>query len=327
MTTPNTLITLGEPAGIGPDLMVQLAQRSDLPPCIVIGNSDCLQARAKQLGLALQLKTHDISTPLTKTHRPGLLFIHNVPLPHAVTPGTLDSAHAKHVVACLEIATQACLSQQAKAMVTGPIHKAHLQQAGYTFSGHTEFLAQFCHCPDVVMFFHAPLLKMALVTTHIPLHKVSSAITEQRLRTTIAQTHAYLQSQLRVPHPRISVCGLNPHAGESGHMGTEELDTIIPTLTAMRAEGYTLQGPIPACTAFTPDQRECTDAYVCMYHDQGLGPLKALCFDSAVNVTLGLPFLRTSPDHGTALSLAGKPGIQSTSMLAAIQLAATHQSI
>lgn len=316
-----TLITLGEPAGIGPDLMVLLAQRDDLPPCTIIGDGDCLLARAKCHGIPLTLHTHDLHAPFTTPHRAGQLYLHHVPLGGTSIPGQLCLDHADHVVQCLHIATTACLEQKAKALVTGPIHKAHLQQAGHAFNGHTEFLAQQCQCPDVVMFFHSPTINMALVTTHVPLSKVSENITCHRLQHTVTQTQRFLQTQLGLKQPRITVCGLNPHAGESGHIGTEEQSTITPTLDALRQQGYQLHGPIPACTAFTPDMRQQTDAYICMYHDQGLGVLKALCFDSAVNVSLGLPFLRTSPDHGTALNLAGKHGIQSTSMLAAIQLA------
>tara|TARA_A100001015_G_scaffold186405_1_gene207497 strand:+ start:1969 stop:2955 length:987 start_codon:yes stop_codon:yes gene_type:complete len=318
----HTLITLGEPAGIGPDLMAMLAQRADLPPCVVVGDADCLHDRAKVHGLPLKLIAHDPHATPTKPHQAGQLYIHHVPLGSPCTPGQLCLAHADQVVQCLTLATQACLKGHAKALVTGPIHKAQLQQAGHRFNGHTEFLAQQCHCPDLVMFFHAPLLNMALVTTHLPLQQVSQAVTRKRIEHTITQTQRFLQTQLGIQTPRISVCGLNPHAGESGHLGTEEQTTLAPTLEAMREKGFHLHGPLPACTAFTPHHREQSDAFVCMYHDQGLGVLKALCFDSAVHVTLGLPFMRTSPDHGTALNLAGKKGIVTTSMLAAIGLAA-----
>jgi 4-hydroxythreonine-4-phosphate dehydrogenase len=305
-------ITAGEPAGIGPDLIIQLAQLTEtrliaslLTNLVVIADPDLLQERAKQLQLPF----------------PEKLTIYPVSLAKKCTAGQLDPANANYVLQTLKIAAQGCLEKKFSAVVTAPVHKGIMSDAGFKFSGHTEFFAAYTKTDHVVMLMVANELRLALATTHLPLHKVASSITTELLINTLQILHDNLQHYFGIKNPNILVCGLNPHAGENGHLGDEEIKIIIPVLEQLRNKGLNLIGPVPADTAFLPKQLSRVDAVLTMYHDQGLPVLKYLGFDHAVNVTLGLPFIRTSVDHGTALSLAGTGKAEIGSLLAAIKLA------
>lgn len=315
--TPRIVLTPGEPAGIGPDLCVLLAQ--DHPPCdiAVVADPALLGERANQLGLPLQireLKDHEQSGPSAA----GCLDVIPVPLKNTTVAGCLDPNNAPYVLATLERAVTGCLSGEFDAMVTGPVQKSVINAAGIPFSGHTEWLAQRTGAPLPVMMLTCPGLRVALVTTHLPLKDVPKAITPERLRTTVEILHRELQSKYHLDQPRILVCGLNPHAGEDGHLGDEEIRVIRPVIQQLAAEGLNVFGPMPADTAFTPPQLEKCDVVLAMYHDQGLTVLKHKGFGDAVNVTLGLPLIRTSVDHGTALDLAGTGGIDPGSLRAAV---------
>jgi 4-hydroxythreonine-4-phosphate dehydrogenase len=314
---PCLLYTPGEPAGIGPDLIIQLAQQPIDLPIIVIGNKKLIEQRAQQLGLLITLRDwQEGVTPNVST-----LYIHDIPLPVRCETGKLNVTNASYVLACLQVAARLCLSHPEFALVTGPLHKGIINDAGIPFMGHTEYLAQLSHTPLPVMMLATTGLRVALVTTHLPLAKVAENITQQRVKDVLTILHADLKTKFNLLTPRITVCGLNPHAGESGHLGTEEIDIIIPVLEQLRAQGYQLSGPLPADTAFTPAIMSNTDAFLCMYHDQGLPVLKHVGFGNAINITLGLPFIRTSVDHGTALHLAGTGKADTGSLAAALALA------
>lgn len=314
------LYTPGEPAGIGPDLIIQLAQHDFALPIIIIANRQLLEQRAHQLDLPLSL--HDWQ-PNIELHSHSL-YIHDVSLPQQCIAGTLNSANAEYVLHCLRIATGLCLQQpQHYALVTGPLHKGIINDAGIPFTGHTEYLAELSHTPLPVMMLATTGLRVALVTTHLPLVNVAKQITQQRVSDCLQILYHDLKNKFGIASPRITVCGLNPHAGESGHLGTEEINVIIPVMDTLRAQGYQLTGPVPADTAFTPALMANSDAYLCMYHDQGLPVLKHIGFGNAINITLGLPFIRTSVDHGTALHLAGSGHAETSSLQAAIALATT----
>lgn len=321
-------LTAGEPAGIGPDLCVILAQQAQPYPLIAISNAELLQQRAQQLQLPLQLlkvspqQWPDLPAPA------GCLYIWDTPLAAPVVAGQLNTANAPHVLEILTRAGQGCLDGHFAAMITAPVHKGVINQAGVAFSGHTEFLQELTGCDRVVMMLATQGLRVALVTTHLPLSAVAAAITPQRLESVIRILHTDLQQKFGIAQPNILVCGLNPHAGEDGHLGREELDIIIPLLQRLRAEGMQLSNPLPADTLFTPKNLEQADAVLAMYHDQGLPVLKYKGFGAAVNITLGMPIIRTSVDHGTALDLAGSGNIDSgslhTALLTAYQMAAKH---
>lgn len=302
----NTLaVTLGEPAGIGPDIVAQaLAAYPDLP-LVIFGDHELLAARAEQVGLTI---AHSIRG-------------RHIPLSAPCQAGILNSRNAAYVLACLTEAATACLRQEFHALVTGPVHKGVINQAGVPFSGHTEFLAKLTGSTLPVMLLTAPALRVALLTTHLPLAEVSAAITAERLTLTIKIIHQDLQNRFGLPEPRIGVCGLNPHAGENGYLGREEIDIMAPALAELRSNGLTVHGPLPADTAFTPAVLAQCDVILAMYHDQGLPVIKAQYFSSAVNVTLGLPIIRTSVDHGAALELAGTGKADYSNLLAAIKLA------
>ena len=293
-------VTPGEPAGIGPDLLITLAQSGFTGGVIAIADPDLLRARARVLGLPL-----DILPPERLPSPAGGLRVLPVALAVPATPGRLDPANAPYVIATLKAAVEACNSGLADALVTGPVHKGVINDAGIPFTGHTEFLAAATHTPRVVMMLATPGLRVALATTHLPLRAVSDHITRESLDEVLRILHGDLQRHFGIRAPRILVAGLNPHAGEGGHLGREEIDIIIPCLEALRAEGMHLVGPLPADTLFTPHQLQGADAVLAMYHDQGLPVLKYKGFGQAVNITLGLPIIRTSVDHGTALDLAG----------------------
>ncbi len=293
-------ITLGEPAGIGLELISQL--RSELLDCVLVGDRQLI------------LKT---LPDFNNAH------IHHVPLKVPVQPGTLNKANAEYVLATINAATEGCLSGRYQAMVTNPVHKGIINDAGIVFSGHTEYLAQLTNTPHVVMMLLNDVMRVALVTTHLPLKQVAEHITAENITRVIKIVVADLEHKLAIAKPHIAVCGLNPHAGEGGHLGHEEIDIIIPTLEKLRQQGYHLTGPLPADTLFTPDRVKNYDAIIAMYHDQGLAPLKYAGFGRSVNITLGLPIIRTSVDHGTALDIVGKGIADAGSLRAAIKLART----
>ncbi len=320
---PRIAITSGEPAGIGPDITLLLAQQ-DLPAqLIVFADPALLAQRAKQLGLSIELQVTSLSALETLHPRPrvGSLLVIPVALAQPVIPGQLNPANAHYVLTLLTQACQACVDHKVTALVTAPIHKGVINDAGIPFTGHTEFLAQHTGVKQVVMMLATPQLRVALVTTHLPLAQVSAAITPQRLETVIRILQTDLITKFHCPHPRISVCGLNPHAGEGGHLGTEEITVINPVLDKLRAEGMDLIGPLPADTAFLPSSLIGVDVVLTMYHDQGLPVLKAQGFGNAVNLTLGLPIIRTSVGHGTALELAGTGRASCNSLRQAVQMA------
>ena len=296
-------ITPGEPAGIGPDLCVQLAQQANDSELIAIADPLLLEQRANQLNLPLTLTEFDSdSKPVPQ--QPGGLKVLPVALKTLSSAGQLDSANAPYILDTLRIAVEACLNGSVSALVTGPVHKGVINDAGIPFTGHTEYLAGLVSA-DPVMMLATSGLRVALATTHLPLSAVSDAITQETLEKVIRILHQDLQLCFGIAQPRILVCGLNPHAGENGYLGEEEIYIITPTLDRLRSEGMNLNGPLPADTLFTPKYLEQADAVLAMYHDQGLPVLKHLGFGRAVNITLGLPFIRTSVDHGTALELAG----------------------
>lgn len=314
-------ITVGEPAGIGPDLVITLAQR--LLPChaVLVGDPDLLKERAKLLGLPLVVNEYLAGKPCHKPREPGTLSVLPVSLNRAVKPGKPDKANAAYVLDCLEKAVAGCLRKEFTAMVTGPVHKATINDAGYAFSGHTEFIASRCDNAFPVMMLMNSSLRVALVTTHVPLVGVGEMITKARLEKVISIVAADLRAKFNIPRPRLLVCGLNPHAGEQGYLGSEETEIIEPVLESLRGKGIDLTGPVAADTAFTADSLKGIDAVITMYHDQGLPVLKAQGFGAIVNITLGLPIIRTSVDHGTAFTLAGTGKAKVDSFLAAIQCA------
>ena len=303
-------ITAGEPAGIGPELCLRLAP---LPsgPLVIVADRALLQARAHTIGKVCEWPVYDPS-------QPAPISILDTPLGTAARCGVLDRANAEYVLETLRIATLGCVRGEFAALVTGPVHKGIINDAGIKFSGHTEYLAEITGSELPVMMLTTPGLRVALVTTHLPLSEVSKAITEPRLSKVIEVLSRDLQRRYRIARPRIAVCGLNPHAGEGGHLGDEELKVIIPVLEKLRSEHLTLIGPLPADTAFTPERLQQCDVVLAMYHDQGLPVLKHKGFHNAVNVTLGLPIIRTSVDHGTALDIAGRDIANQESLLSAI---------
>jgi 4-hydroxythreonine-4-phosphate dehydrogenase len=312
-------ITPGEPAGIGPDLLVEISQRHHEAELIAIADAHLLQRRALHLGKPLQIVSYDSNQPIGHS-TPGRIKVCSVPLSGEVTPGVLNPKNAEYVLQCLDLAVDACLTGEFAAMVTGPVQKSLINEAGIPFSGHTEYLANRSG-GDPVMLLATQGLRVALATTHLPLAEVSQAITQEGLVKVIRVLHEDLRRRFKIKSPRIYVCGLNPHAGEGGHLGREEIEVIIPVLENLRREGMELVGPLPADTLFTPGNIGEADAVLAMYHDQGLPVLKHLGFGRAVNITLGLPIIRTSVDHGTALPLAGTGKADPGSLNAAIQLA------
>ncbi len=318
--TARLLLTAGEPAGIGPDLCIQMAHRPQPHAWAVVGDRQLFTERAVHLGLPLKLIDAD-SQAGPERHRPGELWVHHLPLSNHVIPGKLDPANAPYVLQTLDWAVNACLDGRYQAMVTGPLHKGVINDAGIPFSGHTEYLAERTATPRPVMMLQTTGLRVALATTHLPLRAVADAITSESLHEVLGILQQDLARYLAKPHPRILVCGLNPHAGESGHLGREEIDVINPVITECQAAGWDVQGPLPADTVFVPKYLEHCDVVLAMYHDQGLPVLKHMGFGRAVNVTLGLPIIRTSVDHGTALELAGTGKAQVGSFEMAMQVA------
>lgn len=326
---PRLAFTPGEPAGIGPELCIQLAQQGLPAQIVAVADPQWLSETARRMGLPLQIESFDPQAP-ARLQRAGVLSVLPVPLVVPVTPGQLCAANGAYVLATLDAAVDGCLKGCFDALVTGPIHKGVINdylhsidpEAAKVFYGHTEYLAERSGGGLPVMMLATEGLRVALVTTHLPLAEVPAAITRERLHETLDILHADLQKDFGIAQPRILVCGLNPHAGEDGHLGREEIDVIIPVLEERRRCGWQLLGPLPADTLFTPDNLARADAVLAMYHDQGLPVLKHQGFGRAVNITLGLPLIRTSVDHGTALELVGTGRARTDSLILAVDLAA-----
>ncbi|POP41283.1 4-hydroxythreonine-4-phosphate dehydrogenase PdxA [Superficieibacter electus] len=313
-------ITPGEPAGIGPDLVVQLAQRDWPVELVVCADATLLTDRAAMLGLPLSLLPYSPSKP-AQAQRAGTLTLLPVALRAPAIAGQLSVENGHYVVETLARACDGCLNNEFAALITGPVHKGVINDAGIPFTGHTEFFEARAQAEKVVMMLATEAMRVAVATTHLPLRDVADAITPDLLREVITILHGDLQSKFGIKHPHVLVCGLNPHAGEGGHMGTEEIDILIPVLEEMRAKGMNLSGPLPADTLFQPKYLDNADTVLAMYHDQGLPVLKYQGFGRGVNITLGLPFIRTSVDHGTALELAGQGKADVGSFITALNLA------
>lgn len=316
---PRLAVTAGEPAGIGPELVAKLATRAFGAELVAIGDRAVLREAAARAGVALELVDFDHAAE-PRAHRPGRIACVDVPVAAPVTPGRVDARNARHVLAMLAAAADGCVDGRYDGIVTAPVHKGVVNDGGVEFTGHTEFFAERAG-REVVMLLAAPGLRVALATTHLPIARVPSALTRVRLTRDLAILLDQLAARFGLARPRIAVLGLNPHAGEGGYLGREEIDTIAPVCEALRRDGHDVVGPLSADTAFVPALRQRFDAYFAMYHDQGLPVLKALCFGDSVNVTLGLPYVRTSVDHGVALDLAGGNAADASSLVAATTLA------
>lgn len=312
-------VTPGEPAGIGPDLCLQLAGQTWPVQLVMFADRNMLAERAQVLGLNVSLT--DIEQAGNRLAKQGELFVQHIPAAASVTAGQLDAANGTYVVETLRQACNANMRDEYQAVVTGPVHKGIINKGGISFSGHTEFFATESNTAQVVMMLATEGLRVTLATTHIPLAYVSRAITPERLTSILRIVHQDMRSKFGIEQPHILVCGLNPHAGEDGHLGREELDVIIPTLEQLRCEGLHLTGPLPADSLFQPKYLQNADVVLAMYHDQGLPVLKYKGFGRSVNITLGLPFIRTSVDHGTALDIAGSGTADPGSLLCAIEQA------
>ncbi|MFI4919054.1 MAG: 4-hydroxythreonine-4-phosphate dehydrogenase PdxA [Legionellales bacterium] len=311
------LISSGEPAGIGPDLCIAMADYN--LPVVIVADQTVLETRARELNRQVDFKEYKACAPLTLKR--GQLSVLHTPCPIAVTSGQLNPLNAGYVLEQLTCAAAVCAQGEFSGLVTAPVHKANINDAGIAFTGHTEFFAQFYSVETVVMMLACSQMRVALVTTHLPLRAVADAISCSLIVKVVNQLHHSLVHDFGIKHPRIKVAGLNPHAGESGYLGREEIELITPAINSLRNQGINIQGPLPADTLFTQNHLQDCDAYVAMYHDQGLPVLKYAGFNQAVNVTLGLPIIRTSVDHGTALDLAGSGLADSGSMLAAVNMA------
>jgi 4-hydroxythreonine-4-phosphate dehydrogenase len=314
---PVIAVTSGEPAGIGPDICLALAHQRLPCRAVILADRELLAARAAELGLALRLRAFD------PAHAPGAeeIDVLHLPLAAPATAGRLDPVNSPYVLALLDRAAAGCVDGSFAAMVTAPVHKGAINDAGIPFTGHTEYLAVLTSTPRVVMMLVGGGLRVALATTHMALAEVAGAITRESLEATLRILHRALQQRFGVPLPRILVAGLNPHGGEGGHLGREEIEVISPVLDRLRQAGMHLEGPLPADTLFTPQVLARGDCVLAMYHDQGLPVLKYASFGKGVNVTLGLPIVRTSVDHGTALELAGTGKADVGSLVAAIEMA------
>lgn len=319
-TAPLIVVSSGEPAGIGPDISLALASRPFTARIVVLGDPELLAERARLLDQRVDLKPcGDLGA--VGPHRPGSLHVLPVPLAARATPGALDTRNAAYVLTMLRRAAELCIEGTAQALVTAPVQKSVISHSGVAFSGHTEFLAELTGTSQPVMLLASKTLRVVLATTHLPLRSVAAALDREKLEDLIRIAHRDLARRFRIQRPRLLVLGLNPHAGESGTLGTEEQTIIEPAVRTLAAEGLDVRGPVSADTAFTPESLQGCDAVVAMYHDQGLPVLKALSFGEIVNVTLGLPIVRTSVDHGTALSLAGTGRARADSLFAAVELA------
>lgn len=325
MSRPLIAVTSGEPAGIGPELCAHLARRECPARVVIVGDIELLRARSALLERPVEVRRFAADAPPPGA---GVLEVEHVALNTEARAGQVDPANAAYVLRLLDVALEACVAGRYAAMVTAPVHKAVINDAGIPFSGHTEYLAERTRTSRVVMMLVGGGMRVALATTHLPLSAVPGAINEQMLEQTLRIMQADLQRRFGLSRPRVLVAGLNPHAGEDGHMGREEIEVIGPVLQRLRAEGFDLVGPLPADTLFVPHTLERGDAVLAMYHDQGLPVLKHASFGGGVNVTLGLPVIRTSVDHGTALDLAGRGEADPGSLFAALELAldmSTHE--
>ena len=300
--------------------MLALAQGALPAPVVVVADPMLLEERVRRLGAGVTITIYDAQRP-PRAHLPGQLHVLPAPLGAPAVPGQLNPDNASYVLRTLDVAVRGCLSGEFSALVTGPVHKGNINAAGVLFSGHTEYLAALSAAPCPVMVLTTPGLRVALATTHVPLAKVSGCITQPRLMGILRVLAGDLRRRFSLAHPRILVCGLNPHAGEEGYLGREDADVIVPVVERLRAEGMGVTGPVPADTAFTPSRLEHTDVVLAMYHDQGLPVLKHMGFGQAVNITFGLPFIRTSVDHGTALDLAGTGRADANSLAWALRTA------
>lgn len=318
MNHPTIAITSGEPAGIGPDIIIGAFKNDFAAKLIVVGDPDLFKRRAQQLGASITVEEVN-ELGAVPTHSAGTLRVLPTALAVTTVAGKLDVANAPYVLETLRLAGQGCLTGTFDAVVTPPVHKGILCETGVHFSGHTEYFQSLCNSPQVVMMLASNAMRVALVTTHLPLKDVSSAITSNAIKSVTRALNHDLKHRFGCVSPKILVCGLNPHAGEDGHLGREEIDTIIPALTELRNEGIDVIGPLPADTLFQPKYLEQADCVLAMYHDQGLPVLKYSGFGSAVNITLGLPIIRTSVDHGTALDLAGTGQASDGSLKVAIE--------
>jgi len=318
--TNRIAITPGEPAGIGPDLTIAIAQQDWPVELVVVACKKLMLERAKLLGLPLTLIDYD-NQAKGKPQKAGTLTILSVDMVEDCIPGDLNAKNGSYVIETLRIASEKNISGEIDAIVTGPVHKGLINQSGIAFSGHTEYFANQANCSDVVMMLATEGLRVALVTTHIPLAYVSKAITAERLQKVTRILNTDLINKFGIEEPKIYVCGINPHAGEDGHLGREEIEVMIPALDELKNEGIKVIGPLPADTIFQEKYLSDADAILTMYHDQGLPVLKYKGFGSSVNITLGLPFIRTSVDHGTALELAGTNSADSGSFIEAITTA------
>lgn len=317
--TSRIALTLGEPAGIGVDLCLQLSATNHPCQLVMIGSRQLLEQRAKMLDCTVNIQDWTADTPVTSSQK-GVLTLLDIALFAPVVCGKINIANSRYVIAIIERAVQGCMDGIFAAMVTAPVHKAALCDAGISFTGHTEYIAKLTGGYPVMVLATGDL-RVALLTTHIPLAEVPSRITATRLQEVIAKLHQGLKLQFAIAKPRIAVCGLNPHAGEDGHLGSEDGEIIAPVISRLRQQGIEVHGPLPADTIFTPKQLAQCDVVLAMYHDQGLPVLKAIGFGGAVNITLGLPIIRTSVDHGTALDLAGTGTADVGSLKAAVQTA------
>ncbi len=320
MYVPRIVITSGEPAGIGPDACVALAQFAWEADIVVAADADLIAATAAALHVRLTIERYDPSHPPARAVA-GVMKVLHIPTIRPVIAGQPDARNAAYVIDMLDRACDGCTNGEFAAMVTAPVQKSILLDAGYAFSGHTEYLAARTRAALPVMLLLSGQLRVALITTHLALADVPRAITRERLLATVRIVHTDMERHFSLTPPRIAVLGLNPHAGEAGHLGREEIEIILPAIQELRAQGLDVQGPVPADTAFTPHFLETADVIVAMYHDQGLPVLKHVGFGNAVNMTLGLPILRTSVDHGTALTLARTGRADSGSLKAALALA------
>ncbi|WOJ92981.1 4-hydroxythreonine-4-phosphate dehydrogenase PdxA [Congregibacter variabilis] len=316
---PRLVISAGEPAGIGPDVVLAASQRDWPAELVVIADRGMMEARAALLGLSTRFIAYNLD--IERISNAGTLSVLHEPLAVSAAPAQVESQNAAGVLAALKRAVQGCMDGEFDAMVTAPVNKAVIADSGVSFSGHTEYLAELTETPQVVMLLAANDLRVALATTHIPLAAVPTAINQSLLLDVLRVMDADLKSKFGIASPQISVLGLNPHAGEGGHLGMEDIEVIEPALQAAKSEGINVSGPWPADTAFNKRLSDQTDAYLAMYHDQGLPVLKYASFGAAVNVTLGLPIIRTSVDHGTAFDLAGTGDADPSSFFAAVESA------
>ena len=313
---PRIIVTSGEPAGIGPDITLQVASTAHAVPMVAIGDLDMLKTRAEMLKLAVEVVEYQ-----AQPHRRQVLPVIHRRCDAKVIAGELNPQNSGYVIDCIDHAVDLCLAGSFDAMVTAAVHKAIINQSGIAFSGHTEWIAARCAAPSPVMMLANGDLRVCLLTNHFALAEVPALITKPRLEQVIGVIMTDLKQRFGIAAPRLGVCGLNPHAGEDGYLGREEIDTIAPTLQGLRDGGANLIGPLPADTAFTVEQRANYDAILAMYHDQGLPVIKHAGFGETVNITLGLPIIRTSVDHGTAITLAGSGAAKASSLQSAIEMA------